>query len=305
MHKIAFVFSGQGAQYSGMGRSLYEYSNVAKQVFDKFEKLRPGTIEQCFNGSIEDLSQTINTQPCLFALSLAAAECFKNENVVPFAVAGFSLGEVSALTYAGAFSYEDGFKIVCKRAELMQKAAKNSEGAMLAVLKITGEKTKEISKQFKDIYPVNYNCPGQTVVAGSKASLQDFSAAVAQAGGRAMPLKVNGAFHSPFMETASNDFLNALGGFNVSKIEIPVYANSTAAPYPLEIKNTLALQMKSPVLWHKTIENMHRDGVDLFIELGAGKTLCGLISKIIPDAAVLNAEDRESYEKTISFLKEN
>lgn len=305
MHKIAFVFSGQGAQYSGMGKELYNCSDAAKRVFDRFEELRPGTTEQCFTDSIENLSQTVNAQPCLFAVSLAAAECLNDAGVTPFAVAGFSLGEVSALTYAGAFSYEDGFKLVCKRAEFMQDAAEKDEGVMTAVLRIGAEKVEEISKQFKNIYPVNYNCPGQTVVAGNKVSMQDFNTAVNNAGGRVMPLKVSGAFHSPFMNVASGQFLKTLNNFNVFDLKLPVYANNTALPYPSDIRSALAMQMKSPVLWQKTIENMHKNGIDLFIELGAGKTLCGLISKIIPDVKTLNIEDSESFEKTISFLKEN
>ena len=174
MGKIAFVFSGQGAQYSGMGKALYASSPAAKAVFDMADSLRPGTARQCFEGSMEELTQTVNTQPCVFAVDLAAARALAERGVQPDCVAGFSLGEIAALAFAGVLSDEEAFRLVCKRGELMDKAARENPGAMVAVLKLTSAQTEELCQRFEKTYPVNYNSPAQTVVATTTENADAF-----------------------------------------------------------------------------------------------------------------------------------
>lgn len=298
MGKVAFVFSGQGAQYSGMGKSLYEASPAAKAVFDTAEQIRPGTIAQCFESPVEELSITKNTQPCLFCVDLAAAEALREAGVAADAVAGFSLGEVAAVTFAGMFTAAEGFSLVVKRGEAMQAAAEKVDSAMAAILKLSNEKVEELCRMHQGVYPVNYNCPGQLVVAGLKSSLGGFIEDVAANGGKAVPLKVSGGFHSPFMESASIRLAEVLGGMEVKAPQVPVYANYTAEPYTAQTaKELLVKQVSNPVRWQQTVEKLLEDGVDTFIEVGAGKTLSGLIRKTIPGAAIFNVEKPEDLQK--------
>lgn len=298
MGKVAFVFSGQGAQYSGMGKSLYEASPAAKAVFDTAEQIRPGTIAQCFESPVEELSVTKNTQPCLFCVDLAAAEALREAGVAADAVAGFSLGEVAAVTFAGMFTAAEGFSLVVKRGEAMQAAAEKVDSAMAAILKLSNEKVEELCRMHQGVYPVNYNCPGQLVVAGLKSSLGGFIEDVAANGGKAVPLKVSGGFHSPFMESASIRLAEVLGGMDVKAPQVPVYANYTAEPYTVQTaKELLVKQVSNPVRWQQTVEKLLEDGVDTFIEVGAGKTLSGLIRKTIPGAAIFNVEKPEDLQK--------
>jgi [acyl-carrier-protein] S-malonyltransferase len=304
MGKIALVFSGQGAQYPGMGKELYEFSPAARAVFDRADAIRLGTSEQCFSGSKEELSTTINTQPCMFCMDLAAAYAVQEAGITPAAVAGFSLGEVAALTFARAFDFETGFRLVCRRAEFMQEAAEKRAGAMVAVLKLTAPDIRELCAEFEAAYPVNYNCPGQTVVALEKNALEGFCQGVSERGGRAVPLAVSGGFHSPFMDEAAKQLSAELQTIEMQKPAIPVYANSTAKPYQGDLKATLSGQVNSPVYWQDTIENMIAAGIDTFIEAGAGKTLCGLIKKISPQVRVLNVEDRVGLQALIGIKEE-
>lgn len=302
MGKIAFVFAGQGSQYSGMGQSLCNASPRAKEVFDIADKLRPGTSQQCFGAAIEELSQTLNTQPCLFCVDLAAAAALSEKGIKADMAAGFSLGEIPALAFCNVLSTEEAFKLVCRRAELMQDAAQAKPGAMAAVLKLSFEDVEELCKGFSKVYPVNYNCPGQLVVAGDKEELGEFCQAVSAKKGRAKMLNVSGAFHSPFMEPAAKGLAEALKECRLMPPSIPLYANTTAEPYGDNAAQLLEKQLMSPVRWQQSIEAMVRDGADTFIELGAGKTLCGLISKICPQAKIFNVQDAESLEATISAL---
>lgn len=279
MGGIAFVFSGQGDQHPGMGKAIWEDYEAAARVFAMCDALRPGTSRQCFEGTAEELKETANTQPCLFAMELAAAEILMEKGVKPDAVAGFSLGEVVAATVAGVFAPEDGFRAVCRRGRLMQAAAETADTAMAAVVKLTDQQVNEIAEKYSDIYPVNFNCPGNITVSGLAEQMPAFSADVKAAGGRALPLKVKGAFHSPFMAEAARAFGVELADMRLAEPEIPLYSNVTARPYG-DPRALLAKQIESPVQWEILICNMIASGIDTFIEIGPGRTLTNMIGKI-------------------------
>ena len=300
MGKIAFVFSGQGAQYSGMGKSLYETSNTVKKLYDECEEYRTGTKEQSFSGSDEELKITSNTQPCLYLVDLSAALALNEKGIYADGTAGFSLGEIAALAYSGAYSYTDGFRLVTKRGELMSSAALEADTSMTAVLKLDSKTVSDLTSEFDGLYAVNYNCPGQVVVSGLKSRMPQFCEKAAQAGGRCVPLAVSAAFHSPFMNKAADGFSEELKKYDIKAPEIPVYSNLTAQPYEKSVADVLGNQMKSPVRWQETIENMIKDGYTDFIEVGAGKTLSGLIKKISKEVRVFSVEDKDSLEKTLA-----
>ena len=302
MGKIAFVFSGQGAQYTGMGKDLAERSAAARAVFAALDEIRPGTSEQCFSADMEELCKTINTQPCMFAVELAAAAALREAGIQADLAAGFSLGELGALTYGGAMELSTGFRLVCKRAEHMQKAAELHDTGMAAVLKLDEETVREICAQLADTYPVNFNCPGQITVAAAKPQLAPLLAAVKAQGGRAVPLKVNAAFHSPFMSTAARDFSVDLEHFDLKEPKIPIYANRTAEPYGADVAALLAGQIDHPVLWEKSVRAMIAAGADTFLELGPGRTLCGLIAKTDPNVRVFATEKAEDFEKVLQEI---
>ena len=291
MGKIAFVFSGQGDQYPGMGKELVKKYNIAKTVYEMCDSIRPNTSCQCFEGSEEELKETKNTQPCLFAMELAAAEVLIEKGITPNAVAGFSLGEVVAATVAGIFDSKTGFKLVCRRGELMQKEAAKFETSMAAVVKLTPEQVKKLCQKHDNVYPVNFNCPGQITVSGLSSEMPGFFADVKNAGGRAIPLKVKGAFHSPFMNEAADAFAKEIKGAKINKSKITLYSNITALPYGDDVTELLSKQICSPVKWEKLIENMILDGIDTFIEIGPGKTLVNMIKKIEPQVNAYSVID--------------
>ena len=239
MGKIAFVFSGQGDQFPGMGKDMYETYPAAKKIFDQCDKIRPGTSAQCFHGTEEELKETRNTQPCLFAMELAAASVLIEKGIAPDVVAGFSLGEVVAATVCGAFDNETGFRLVCKRGELMQREAEKFDTSMAAVVKLTSEQLQEVCDQYSDVYPVNFNCPGQITVSGLSSQMADFFSDVKAAGGRAIPLKVKGAFHSPFMKAAAAAFAEELEKAEVKDRHIMLYSNLTAEVYTDDVTGLL------------------------------------------------------------------
>lgn len=280
MGAVAFVFSGQGDQYPGMGKTLCEGYPAAANVFSLCDSIRPGTSAQCFSGTAEELKETVNTQPCLFAMELAAAQVLLERGIRPAAVAGFSLGEVAAATAAGCFDPETGFRLVCRRGQLMQAAAEKQDTAMAAVVKLSAEDVTRLCERFDGLYPVNFNCPGQTTVSGLASQMAAFSAEVKAAGGRAIPLKVRGAFHSPFMAEAAKAFAAELEKTPRSPVGIPLYSNVTALPYEGDPAPLLAEQIEKPVQWETLIRNMIGSGIDTFIEIGPGKTLTNLIRKI-------------------------
>lgn len=298
MGSVAFLFAGQGAQHPAMGVDLIEASPAAAEVFAIADEVRPGTSEQCRSASKEELSQTENTQPCVFVHDLAVAVALRERGVVPATCAGFSLGEVAALTFAEAFDTRAGFELVCERAELMAAAAKRHPGSMRAVIKLDAAQVEDLAAQAgEDCWPVNYNSPQQTVVAGAPESLQTLDALVKEAGGRAMKVAVSGAFHSPYMAEATCGLAAYIeAGHAPSPLLIPVVANMTAAPYPADpqaASDVLAQQVSHAVRWVDTLHALQDQGVDTFIEVGPGKTLSGLVKRTLSDVCVYSCETAE------------
>lgn len=283
MDKIAFVFAGQGAQAPGMGRDLYENFAPAREVFDRAEAIRPGTLKQCFEGPADELTLTVNAQPCLFLVDYACAQAAREAVGQPAFCAGFSLGEMAAAAFSGLLPFEDAFRLVMKRAELMQSCAEKNPGAMFAVVKLPVEKVIELCQGLYKAYPVNFNCPGQTVVACAQETAEALQASARALGGRAIRLNVSGAFHSPFMLEASTGFRVALSDVVFASPDMPLYANLTARPYEAGSEaHTLSRQIASPVRWQQTVEHMIAEGANRFVEVGPGNTLAGLIQKIDP-----------------------
>ncbi len=300
MGKIAFVFSGQGDQHPSMGRELFEHFPSSASVFARADAIRANTSFQSFSGSEEELKETVNTQPCLFTMELAAAAALAEAGIHADMTAGFSLGELASLTYAGAFSFEEGFRLVCRRGELMQKEADRHSTAMVAVLRLSTDEVESICMKYEGIYPVNYNCPGQVSVAGLSSAMPAFIADIKAVGGRALPLKVKGAFHSPFMQDAADAFAAYLKDIAIKSPTIPVYSDLTGKLYPESIEDALAAQIKSPVKWEMIIRDMIANEVTTFIEIGPGITLCNLISRIDSNVRTYSAGNRAGIEMILS-----
>ena len=306
MGKVAFLFAGQGAQHPGMCADLIESEPAARAVFEAADAVRPGTTDQCLFGTKEELAQTINTQPCVFAADLAAARALEARGVRPDVVAGFSLGEVAALTYAGAYTDERGFELVCHRAELMADAAEKNPGAIRAVVKLDAATVERLAAEAGDAWPVNYNSPLQTVVAGTEEACERLDALVKEARGRAMKVAVSGAFHSPFMAEAERGLAAYLAdGHAPAEPAVPVLANRTAEAYPADEDARVALlasQVANPVQWVRTLEAMAAMGVDTFVEVGPGKTLTGLVTRTLENVTALPCETVEQLEAVLAAL---
>lgn len=288
--KKAYVFPGQGAQFVGMGKELYETSPLAKELFEKANEILGFRItDLMFNGTDEDLRQTNVTQPAIFLHSVILAKTL-GEEFKPDMTAGHSLGEFSALVAADALSFEDGLKLVYKRALAMQKACEAEPSTMAAVLGMPDEKVEEICAAIDDIVvPANYNCPGQIVISGSTTGVERACELMKEAGAkRALPLKVGGAFHSPLMEPARVELMAAIEATEISTPHCPVYQNvsTMGETNPGTIKRNLIAQLTSPVKWTHSVENMIADGATEFVELGPGSVLQGLVTKIDKEMTV-------------------
>ena len=282
----AFVFPGQGAQFVGMGKDLYESSALEKELFDKANDIT----DIMFSGTDDELKQTKVTQPAVFLHSVISALCM-GEEFKPDMTAGHSLGEFSALVAAGALSFEDGLKLVYARAMAMQKACELQPSTMAAIIALPDEKVEEICAQVSAEGQVcvaaNFNCPGQIVISGSIEGINKACELMKAAGAkRALPLKVGGAFHSPLMNPAKVELEAAINATNFNTPKCPVYQNVDAKPHtdPQEIKKNLVAQLTASVRWTQTVQNMIADGADEFIECGPGAVLQGLIKKINKEA---------------------
>jgi [acyl-carrier-protein] S-malonyltransferase len=240
----------------------------------------------------------------MFAVELAAADALVEAGIEPDFLAGFSVGEVSALGFSGAVSREEAFRFVCRRGELMQEASNAVSTGMCAVVKLPPEKVEELCAQAEQVYPVNYNSAAQTVCAGLSESMADFRASVKEAGGKAIPLKVAGAFHSPFMHSAAVGLREVLAAMEFREPRHPLYSNLTARPYETEqFRELLSAQVENPVRWQAIVEHLAQQGVDTFIEVGPGSTLTGLVKRILPDATALNVENEETLKAAVQAVK--
>jgi len=285
-----------------MGLDLFQCSPAARAVFERAEAARPGLQGLCFRGTAAALNATVNTQPCLFAVDLACAQALIEAGVSPHGVAGFSLGEIPAVCVAGLLDEDQGFDFVCRRAEAMQACGDRHPGVMFAVVRLSSDEVEALSRQLGAVYPVNYNCPGQTVVACPAETGPALQAAVTNAGGKAIRLAVSGAFHSPLMDEAADALARLVADIDFGEMTIPAYANLTGQPYD-DPRALLSQQVNHPVRWQATIERMIADGFDTFVEVGPGRTLSGFIQKIDGDVRVLNVCDAASLDQIVAALE--
>jgi [acyl-carrier-protein] S-malonyltransferase len=286
-----YMFPGQGSQFPGMAKDLYESNATARELFDRANEILGFNItEIMFNGTADELKQTKVTQPAIFLHSVILAKC--SPDFKPDMVAGHSLGEFSALTAAGALDFEDGLRLVSIRAHAMQKACEANPGTMAAILALPTEKVESICDEVEGVVvPANYNCEGQIVISGSVEAVTEASGKMKAAGAkRALILPVGGAFHSPLMQPAADELAAGIESVRFSKPICPIYQNVTALPTtdPAEIKKNLLAQLTSPVKWTQTVVNMVANGASDFTEVGPGKVLQGLVSKITANHVNVN-----------------
>lgn len=290
----SYVFPGQGAQFVGMGKDLYENSPLAEELFEKANSVLGFRItDLMFAGTDEDLKQTKVTQPAIFLHSVVLAKTL-GDSFKPAAVAGHSLGEFSALVAAGALTFEDGLVLVSKRAMAMQKACEKNPSTMAAILNLDDKVVEEVCASIEGeiVVAANYNCPGQLVISGTNGGIDKAcELLLAKGAKRALKLPVGGAFHSPLMEPARVELEEAIKSTSFSKPICPVYQNVDAKPYtdPESIKKNLISQLTAPVRWTQTVENMCNDGLKSYVEVGPGKVLQGLIKKINKEAEAVSA----------------
>ena len=312
MKKIAFIFPGQGSQTVGMGKELYERFPVAKAVFDAADEALGFSItDMCFNGPEDELRKTFNTQPAILTVSIACYEVLKEHGITPTIVAGHSLGEYSALVSAGALSFKDAVQLVRKRGQLMQEAVPLGEGSMAAILglerQVVTDICHEAQAQFGAVQAVNFNSPGQIVIAGKKESVEKAAEMLKAAGAkRVIMLPVSAPFHSTLMKPAAEQLAVELSKTAVSNADIPVVANVNGLiiTNASDIKESLVKQADSPVEWEECIAQIIKSDATVFIEVGPGKVLSALTKKITKEIDSLNVEDITSLEKTLDYFRE-
>lgn len=312
MKKIAFVFPGQGAQYVGMGKEFYNEFQCVKELFNEADNILGFKIsEMILNGDEKELSKTENTQPALLIVSTAILTLLKEKNVNPDMVAGLSLGEYSALVCAGALSFKDALMLVRKRGELMAKAMPEGKGAMAAILGSKKENVERLCEKSscKGIIEIaNYNCPGQIVISGEREAI-DYALEISKEFGvlRAIPLKVSGAFHCSLLEDASKKLELELQNVEISELKIPYITNVNAKVVNSKdnIKNLLKDGVKSSVLWEQSVNEMIKNDIYIFVEVGAGKVLSTFIKKIDRKVKVLNTESLKDFNEVLEVLGRN
>jgi len=309
MNKIAFIFPGQASQYVGMAGDIYDEFDQVKELFEKASNiLEYDLADVCFNGPEEKLTRTAYTQPAVFAHSCAMNSMLREYGFAPQAAAGHSLGEYSALVCAGAMSFESAMRAIAIRSKAMQQDCNDNPGTMAAVLGLDLERIEAVLKGISGIVvPANLNSPGQVVIAGETAAVNDACERLKEAGAkRAMPIPVGGAYHSPLMNNSSKIVARYINEeLAISDFDCPVYSNVSACSIsdPAEYKSLLSRQISSPVLWYPIVENMYRDGVRSFVEIGPGKVLQGLVKKTLKDgdAEIIGVDTLEQFD---NFLKE-
>lgn len=307
MGKTAVLFAGQGAQTAGMGKDLYQASPDAKKLYDHANRLSAGITDVCFDGDPQLLKRTEYAQPCLFLTGLAFANELKARGIKFDAAAGFSLGEIPALAFCGVLSEEDAYKLVLARSKKMAELSEKYGGGMIAALKLDAATVESLCAEFTEAWAVNYNCPGQISCSGAPEQLDKLCERIKEKGGRAVKLQVSGAFHTPYMADAEKTLASVLAGMNTSRPSITLYSDLTGDVYPVEaqkISETISKQVCSPVKWQDVIQKMHADGVDAFIEVGAGSTLTGFVKRTLPDARTYTVTDITSLESTVAAINE-